>query len=84
MASSNNSRDSRVEVIIRSSEQLAGELRSARKAQNITIQKLAEFSDLSRYAVLNFENQKSDIKLSTLLKLLKLCNIELCIRVKKS
>jgi transcriptional regulator with XRE-family HTH domain len=65
------------------SEQLAKELRKARKAQKITIDKLAQFADLSRYAILNFENQKSDIKLSTLLKLLALCNIELHIKVKR-
>ncbi|NUM87716.1 MAG: helix-turn-helix transcriptional regulator [Bdellovibrionales bacterium] len=66
-----------------SPEQLAGELRKARKSQKITIEKLAQFADLSRYAVLKFENQKTDIKLSTLLKLLKLCNIELHIKVKR-
>ena len=68
---------------VSSSEQLAKELRKARKAQKITIEKLAQFADLSRYAILNFENQKSDIKLSTLLKLLKLCNIEIHIKVKQ-
>lgn len=68
---------------ITSAEQLAKELRKARKSQKITIEKLAQFADLSRYAILNFENQKADIKLSTLLKLLKLCNIEFQIKVKK-
>lgn len=68
---------------ITSAEQLAAELRKTRKEQKITIEKLAQFADLSRYAILNFENQKTDIKLSTLLKLLKLCNIELHIRVKR-
>jgi len=68
---------------ISNSEQLANELRKARKAQKITIEKLAQFADLSRYAILKFENHKTDIKLSTLLKLLKLCNIELHIRIKQ-
>lgn len=67
---------------ITSSEQLAAELRKARKSKKITIERLAQFADLSRYAILNFENQKTDIKLSTLLKLLKLCDIELQIKVK--
>ncbi len=68
---------------ITSAEQLAAELRKARKGQKVTIEKLAQFADLSRYAILNFENQKTDIKLSNLLKLLNLCNIELHIRVKR-
>ncbi len=62
--------------------QLAEQVRTVRKEQGITSEKLAQFADLSRYAVLNFENQKSDIKLSTLLKILKLCNIEIYIKVK--
>lgn len=70
-------------VRITTSKQLAVELRNARKAQKITIEQLAQFADLSRYAILNFENQKSDIRLSTLLKLLKLCNIELRITVNR-
>lgn len=70
-------------IRISSPAQLADLVRKARKERKITAEKLAQFADLSRYAVLNFENQKSDIKLSTLLKLLKLCNIELNIRVKR-
>jgi transcriptional regulator with XRE-family HTH domain len=70
-------------IKINSSEQLAEQLRKARKSQKTTIEKLAQFADLSRYAILNFENQKTDIRLSTLLKLLKLCNIELHIRIKR-
>lgn len=68
---------------ITSAEQLANELRKARKAQKITTEKLAQFADVSRYSILNFENQKTDIRFSTLLKLLKLCNIELHIKVKR-
>lgn len=67
---------------ITGSSQLAEEVRKIRKEQGITSEKLGQYADLSRYAVLNFENQKSDIKLSTLLKILKLCNIEIYIKVK--
>ncbi len=70
-------------IKITSSKQLAEQLRKARKSQKTTIEKLARFADLSRYAILNFENQKTDIRLSTLLKLLKLCNIEIHIRIKR-
>lgn len=70
-------------IKIESSKQLADIVHSARKEQKITADTLAKFGDLSRYAVLNFENQKSDIKLSTLLKLLKLCGLELHIKVRR-
>jgi len=68
---------------ISSAEQLAGLLRKSRKSQKITIEKLAQFADLSRDAILKFENNKTDIRISNLLKLLSLCNIELLIRTKK-
>lgn len=68
---------------ITSAEQLAELLRKSRKGQKITIEKLAQFADLSRDAILKFENNKTDIRLSNLLKLLKLCNIELLIRLRK-
>jgi len=68
---------------ITSAEQLAELLRKSRKGQKITIAKLAQFADLSRDAILKFENNKTDIRLSNLLKLLNLCNIELMIRTKK-
>jgi transcriptional regulator with XRE-family HTH domain len=68
---------------ITGAEQLAGLLRKSRKSQKITIEKLAQFADLSRDAILKFENNKTDIRISNLLKLLNLCNIELLIRTKK-
>lgn len=68
---------------ITSAEQLAEFLRKSRKSQKITIEKLAQFADLSRDAIMKFENNKTDIRLSNLLKLLKLCNIELMIRTRK-
>ncbi|MFM6928026.1 MAG: helix-turn-helix domain-containing protein [Bdellovibrio sp.] len=70
-------------IKVETSEQLAELVRSTRKEQKITAEDLAKFGDLSRYAVLKFENQKSDIKLSTLLKLLKFCGLELHIKVKR-
>lgn len=70
-------------IKITGSEQLADLLREARKSQKITGEKLAQYADLSRYAILKFENQKADIKLSTLLKLLKLANLEFYIKVKR-
>jgi transcriptional regulator with XRE-family HTH domain len=68
---------------ITSAEQLAELLRKSRKSQKITIEKLAQFADLSRDAILKFENNKTDIRISNLLKLLNLCNIELLIRLRK-
>jgi transcriptional regulator with XRE-family HTH domain len=68
---------------ITSAEQLAELLRKSRKSQKITIEKLAQFADLSRDAILKFENNKTDIRISNLLKLLSLCNIELLIRLRK-
>jgi len=68
---------------ITSADQLADLLRKSRKGQKITIEKLAQFADLSRDAILKFENKKTDIRISNLLKLLSLCNIELLIRTKK-
>ncbi len=70
-------------VRIENPQQLAELVHTTRKGQKITAETLAKFGDLSRYAVLNFENQKSDIKLSTLLKLLKLCGLELYVKVKR-
>lgn len=68
---------------VTSASQLAEEVRRIRKEKGISGEKLGQYADLSRYAVLNFENQKSDIKLSTLLKILRLCNIEIYIKVKR-
>ena len=65
------------------SQQMAEAFRQVRRARGISMERLAGFADLSRYAVLYFENRQTDIRLSTLLKILKLCDIELYIRIKQ-
>lgn len=62
---------------IDSIDQLAKYLRKSRKNQKITIEKLALFADLSRDSVLRFESGKTDIRISNLLKLFRLCNMKL-------
>ena len=68
--------------MIKSSEELAKFVRKERKRQKITQAQLAAFANLSRLAVIEFEKLKSDVQLSTLLKILSACNLDLEIRVK--
>ena len=68
---------------IKTSKQLAEFFRSERKKKKISMSTLATFANVSREAVDDFENQRKDIRLSTLLRLLKFCNLELIIQIRK-
>ncbi len=70
-------------IKISSPDQLAKEFKKSRNRQDLTMEKIADFAGLSRYAIMNFENQKKDIKLTTLMKLLDLCNIEVYIKANR-
>ncbi len=55
-------------------------VKKLRKKKRKTQEEIAKYSNLSRLAVGEFENGKSDIRLSTLLKILKSCDLTLEIR----
>lgn len=55
--------------------ELARFVKSYRKKNKITQEELAKFSNVSRFAISEFESGKSDIKLSTLFKNLKACSL---------
>lgn len=59
---------------------IAEAFRSIRKLKRITIEKLARYADVSRDCVLRFENKKTDMRLGTFIKLLKLMNVKLLIQ----
>jgi DNA-binding XRE family transcriptional regulator len=75
MASNNDERH-----LVTSAKELAALVKKVRKKNKKTQEEVAQFSNLSRLAVGEFESGKSDIKLSSLLKLLKACGLELEIR----
>ncbi|HAZ14634.1 MAG: hypothetical protein A2X86_06100 [Bdellovibrionales bacterium GWA2_49_15] len=65
---------------IEDSAELVELFKKLRKKKKKTQEEIARYSNLSRIAVTEFENGKSDIRLSTLLKILKSCNLGLEIR----
>lgn len=54
--------------------------KKVRKKKRKTQEDIAKYSNLSRLAVIEFEKGKSDIRLSTLLKILKSCDLTLQIK----
>ena len=67
-------------LIIEDSIDIAKFVKSFRKKNNISQDELAKYSNVSRLAINEFENGKSDIKFSTLLKVLKANSLLLEIR----
>ena len=65
---------------IESADQLVALLKKLRKKKGKTQEDIARYANLSRLAVGEFENAKTDIKLSTLFKMLKACGLGLEIR----
>ena len=55
-------------------------IKKYRKEKKITQEDLAKYSNVSRIAISEFENGKTDIRLSTLLKILKVCSLSLKIK----
>jgi len=51
-----------------------------RKKNNISQDELAKYSNVSRLTINEFENGKSDIKISTLFKILRACSLVLEIK----
>lgn len=65
---------------ITTSTDLSEFVKSHRKKNSISQEELATFANISRLAVSEFETGKSDIKLSTLIKIINACSLELEIR----
>ena len=57
--------------------ELGAFIRSCRKASKTTQEEVAIFANLSRLKIGEIENGKGDVKLSTLLSVLKACSIGL-------
>lgn len=68
--------------LIESNVEMAAFIKSARKKKKKTQDEIATFANISRLALNEFENDKSDIRLSTLLKILQACDLELVVREK--
>lgn len=58
-------------------EELRELLKKIRKKKSVTQEQIATFSNLSRFAVNEFETGKTDVKLSTFFKLLKAYGVSL-------
>lgn len=71
-----------VEHEISKPQQLVQLFKKVRQEKKKTQEEIAVFADISRLAVNEFEKDKSDIRLSTLLKILKSCDLEMVIREK--
>ena len=54
-----------------------------RRRQNLTQRELADLAGLSRAIVLKLENHSSDIKLSSLLKIMNFLRLDLALKVKE-
>jgi transcriptional regulator with XRE-family HTH domain len=66
-----------MKVKIKSSAQLIEALKNQRKKKKITQKELLGFADLSKAGIIKIENLQSDPKVSTILKLAKLLNVNL-------
>lgn len=55
-------------------------LKGYRKEKKITQEELANFAGLSRVGVIKLENNESDIKLSTLIKIVGLLGLDLVLK----
>jgi len=67
-------------VTITDISQIGVSIKHFRKKNKINQQDVATFANVSRLKISELENGKFDIKLSTLLKILKVCNLRLEIR----
>lgn len=70
----------RSEKKIFSIEDLAGYIKEIRKKKNLSQTDLATYANVSRLAISELENGKSDIKLSTLLKILTACSLDMVVK----
>ena len=76
----NNDRD--FETIIDDVKHIGELLKNLRKEREITQEELANFSGLSRVGIVKLENNESDIKLSTLIKIVGLLGLDLVVKKK--
>lgn len=73
-----NSKPTKREYInIENMKDLSSFVKSSRIKNRQTQDDVAKYSNVSRFAISEFESGKSDIKLSTLLKILKGCSLQL-------
>jgi len=69
-------------IIIQDPKMLGAIVKKIRKKSKMTQEEIAIYANVSRLAIIEFESGKSDIKLSTLLKILNACDLDLEIRAK--
>lgn len=76
-------KDNKFEAIIDDVKNIGELLKSYRKERKITQEELANFSGLSRVGIVKLENNESDIKLSTLIKIIGLLGLDLVLKKKE-
>lgn len=69
-----------LEEILNDSKAIGDLLKRYRKEKKITQQELASFAGLSRVGVVKLEKNESDIKLSTLIKIVGLLGLDLVLK----
>lgn len=70
-----------MDVELKNLEQISTALKSYRRRKKITQDRLASFANVSRKAISELENGHAEVKLSTVLKILKVVNIRLKLSV---
>lgn len=67
-------------IDVTNAEDISNFIKNYRKINKLSQEDLAKFSNVSRIAISEFETGKTDIRLSTLLKILKVCSLSLEIK----
>ncbi|MGL1892886.1 MAG: helix-turn-helix transcriptional regulator [Spirochaetaceae bacterium] len=67
-------------ISVISGNDISNVIKNYRATNKLSQQDLAKYSNVSRIAISEFENGKTDIRISTLLKILKVCSLSLEIK----
>jgi len=70
----------KTEIRLENSQMIGELIKGHRKQNKITQEELANFSGLSRIGVVKLEKEKSDIKLSTLIKVASMLGFDLILK----
>ena len=73
-------KDQSFEIILDDVKNIGELLKGYRKEKKITQEELANFAGLSRVGIVKLENNESDIKLSTLIKVVSLLGFDLVLK----
>lgn len=73
-------RDNNFETILDDVKNVGELLKGYRKERKITQEELANFAGLSRIGIVKLENNESDVKLSTLIKVVSLLGFDLVLK----